>query len=423
MKRSRCLALFMLAAVAVSACGGGGSKGGGATSTGTPGGAAGSGASAPGVTATSVKVGGVAYKALYGDMMVGVAARFAAQNAGGGVYGRKINLTTLIDDGGSSLATVNAAHTLVEQDGVFAVLPVGDNAFTAANYLAQKQVPFFGWSVDPLWCHNQYGFGIDGNDCNEITQPTVAALTTPPLLFPDHSAKGKNIALVSEDNASAKDALKLFAKQWQGMGANVVLVDNSIPTPPAVVSDYTPFADKIMSAAGGKAPDYVGEVLTVPDTIGLQNKLVALGYHGILQNFTLYDPRLAKAAAGSTVELEFSPFEANIPGVHTMIDQIKAYAPGQVLDQPAETGWLSADEFIDGLKLAGPRLTRASFVAALNGGKFTPTFQGVAGPEHFPAAHNGVGNCVSFVRSDGTNYSVAVPLTCAKSQPNPLLGG
>ncbi len=417
MRRSKVAAVTLAACAAMTACGSSAKSTTGSSSSGGGGGA-------PGVTATSITVGGVGYKTFYSDSLVGAQARLAAQNAQGGVYGRKINLSTFIDDGGSSTANINAVHTLVQQDNVFAVLPAADSDFAGATYLAQAKVPFFGWSVDPLWCNNQYGFGIDGNNCNETTVKTVPNfIGVAQQLLPGGSAKGKAIAVVGEDNASAVDALKGFVAQWKQAGATVVLDDTSIPTPPAVTSDYTPYAQKAMTANGGKPPDYIQTIMTVSDTVAYQAKLRALGYHGVLQNFTLYDPRLAAAATGSYIELTFAPFEQSSPGVSTMISQLKAYDPKVVLDLPAETGWLAADEFIDGLKLAGPKLTRASFMAALNGGKFNPTFQGVAGQAHFPANHSAATPYISDVYSDGTSYSVKVPLTKVPVEPNPLLGG
>ncbi len=416
MRNAKVAAVTLAACAAMTACGSSGKS--------VPGSSTSGGGGAPGVTATSITVGGVGYKTFYADSFTGAQARFAAQNAQGGVYGRKINLSTFIDDGGSSTANINAVHTLVQQDNVFAVLPVEDNAFSGATYLAQAKVPFFGWSVDPLWCDNQYGFGVDGADCNEITQKTIAKFTQAAAqLLPGGSAQGKAVAVVGEDNASAVDALKGFAAQWKQAGANVVLNDTSIPTPPAVTSDYTPYAQKAMTANGGKPPDYIEMVMAPADTIGYQAKLRALGYKGILQNFTLYDPRIAAAAAGSYIETTFAPFQQSSPGVSTMISQLKAYDPKILLDLPAETGWLAADEFIDGLKLTGPKLTRASFIAALNGGKFAPSFQGVAGQAQYPADHSNTAPYISFVYSDGTSYSVKVPLTKVPVEPNPLLGG
>ncbi len=418
-RSKRGVGVLLVACLALAACGSS-TKSASSGSSSSSGGSGGS--SAPGVTATSIKVGGITYKAQLGDAQIGAAARFAAENAAGGVNGRKIDLSSVIDDGGSSSADVAAAHQLVQQDNVFAIVPVGTTPFTAATYLAQAKVPFFGWSIDPLWCANQYGFGIDGNDCNQQTEPTVPQYTdTFQRLFTDGSAKGKTVAVLSEDNVSSVAATKVFVKQWTGAGAKVVLSSNSIPTPPAVVTDYTPFAQQAITANGGKAPDLIEQVGAISDAIGLHTKLAGLGYKGIYLNFGLYDPRLVKAAAATSTVLTFAAFEANLPGVKTMTSQIKAYDPSALLDLPAEAGWLSADEFIDALKLAGPKLTRASFEAALNGGKFAPTFQGVSGKTPFPAAHSLITPCSTVVNSDGTSYSVAVPYGCVRYVPNPLL--
>src|SRR3954465_5507352 len=131
------LALLALAMVLASGCGRGDDDAGG-------GGEA--AATAPGVTETSIKLGG-SYPfsgpaSAYASIASGVKARFAAENAKGGVNGRKIQFVAL-DDGYEPQRAVTNARRLVEQEKVFALFNTLGTANNIAmwDYLNQRKVP------------------------------------------------------------------------------------------------------------------------------------------------------------------------------------------------------------------------------------------------------------------------------------------
>src|SRR5947209_11895490 len=78
----------------------------------------------PGVTATSIKIGGTfpltGVASLYKTIPAAEKAYFDYVNDHGGVNGRKINFE-ILDDSYDPSKTVPAAQQLVEKDGVFAV--------------------------------------------------------------------------------------------------------------------------------------------------------------------------------------------------------------------------------------------------------------------------------------------------------------
>lgn len=380
------------------------------------------GGSAPGVTANEIHLGALVYKAFYGDAVIGAEARAARTNAAGGVFGRKIVIDNVLDDGQDNNTDVTAAKTLVEQDHEFALVPVMTASLESASYLEAQKVPFFGWSIQPVWCQKQYGFGFEGNDCDPTFNPTggdVAAIEQ--KLFPDHTAQGKTIALMSEDNNSAEVALNGFGPNWAQHGAKVVLTDHSMPSPPAVVGDYTPYAQKVMTANNGKPADMLIMIMSVSDTLGLYKKLLQLGYKGVIQDFDLYDPRVAAPTPGLVTEVSFAPYEQapQIPSVQQMITDLKAKDPNVVLSQPAAAGYWTMDLFIKMLEKVGSNLTRDSFMAVANG-NFSYDYGGGATPVTFPKAHTQVTPCFAFVQSDGKGFTVPVPFTCVPVVPNPL---
>jgi branched-chain amino acid transport system substrate-binding protein len=374
-----------------------------------------------GVTATEIKVGSIVYKAFYADAAIGFQARIKRENDAGGVNGRKIVLDTVLDDNQTADTDLTAAKTLVQQDGVFAVAPVMTAAFGGASYLNDAKVPFLGWSIEPRWCGLNWGFGFEGNDCDQATEKITGDF--PPVLaklFPDGQVKGKAIVITSEDNDSARAALASFKAIWARDGANVVLVDTSIPSPPAVVGDFTPYAQKILTSNNGGPPDYVEMVNSVSDTIGLYKKLVQLGYKGVAQGFTNYDPRLLGATKGLVSEIQFAPYESasTIPAVQQMITDLKAYQPNVVLGQALAAGYWTADFFIQALKKAGPNLTREAFYNAINGG-FTYDSGGGLLSVQWPLAHTFLQVGLVMVQDDGDHFGVPVPLSPLPLIPNP----
>ena len=115
-----------------------------------------------GVTDTSIKVGGLGYSFVYGGADIGAKARFQRANDAGGVNGRTIDYLGFTDDGGDPTAGTAAATKLVEQDGVFAVVPTVTPDLAASTYLVDQKVPYFGWALSSNFCGNPYGFGFTG---------------------------------------------------------------------------------------------------------------------------------------------------------------------------------------------------------------------------------------------------------------------
>jgi hypothetical protein len=378
-----------------------------------------------GVTATAIHFGSIEYKANYAGAEDGFNARIKRENDAGGVFGRKLVLDTVIDDGQVADTDLTAAKTLVQQDNVFAVAPVMTAAFGGASYLNNAKVPFFGWSIEPRWCGLNWGFGFEGNDCDLTKTPNSGDFVqAEQKLFPDGTAKGKTIVVVAEDNDSARVALASFQSVWEHDGAKVVLNDSSIPSPPAVVGDYTPFAQKIMTANNGQPPDLVETVTSFLDTLQLYKKLIQLGYKGIVQGFTDYDPRIRGSSKGIVTEIQFAPFEdaASVPAVQQMVTDLDAYKPGIPHSLPVASGYWIADFIIAALKKVGPNLSREALYNAINSG-FTYDNHGGVAPVQWPIGHNFLQAGLVFVQDQGTAYVERIPLTVPPLIPNPLFKG
>ena len=376
-----------------------------------------------GVTSTEIHVGGIYYKTDFGDGPEGFNARLARQNAAGGIYGRKIVLDTMIDDGNDPNQDLTAAKTLVQEDHEFAVAPLFTEELGGANFLNDSKVPFFGWSVEPRWCDLNWGFGFWGNDCDLTRAPL--ALNFPPIaakLFSDDTLKGHTVALITGDVDSGRTAMLQFASVWRAGGAKVVLTDSSIPAPPAVVGDFTPYAEQILTANGGQPPDLLEILGDFGTTLGLDKKLIELGYKGIVLGYTDYDPRIVGTTKGMVTLLQYAPFESapQVPAIQQMISDLNAYKPGIPKTQAVESGWLTADFLIKALLKAGPNLSREALYNAINSG-FTYDNGGVSVPVQWPLGHQLIQVGDTFVQDEGTSYKVLVPLTPQGFIPNPFL--
>jgi branched-chain amino acid transport system substrate-binding protein len=382
-----------------------------------------SGNTTTGVTATEIHVGGIYYKTYFGDGPDGFNARIKRENDAGGINGRKIVLDRMIEDGNVADQDITAAKALVLEDHEFAVVPVFTQALGGATFLNDQKVPFFGWSVEPRWCNLNWGFGFWGNDCDLTKAPL--ALDFPPIfakLFPDGTLQGHTVGLITGDVDSGRTAMLQFASVWRTAGAKVVLTDSSIPPAPAVVGDYTPFAEKVLTANAGQPPDAIEILGDFGLTLGLDKKLIQLGYKGITLGFTDYDPRIVGTTKGMDTLLQYAPFEqsTDVPAVQQMISDLNAYKPNIPHTQAVESGWLTADFFIQALKKAGPNLSREALYNAINGG-FTYDNQGISVPVKWPVAHQLIQVGGAVVQDEGTSYKVLVPLTPQAYIPNPYL--
>jgi branched-chain amino acid transport system substrate-binding protein len=371
-----------------------------------------------GVTDDSITVGGLGHAAFFQDSAVGAQARFdRANNSNEIPGGRKINFLGFRDDGSDPSKNLDEGRKLVQEDEVFAVVPVSTPFLGASDFFAQNKTPFIGWGIASGFCENPFGFGFSG--CLTPEDPKTAASTWGELIKKgpfNGDSKGKTAAVISEDNDSGRAGVKVITASAKAGGFKVVYNKNPVPPPPAAVSDYTPFANEIMSSNNGRPPDVVFVVTAFSNVTGIQSKLTELGYQGVLTNAVGYDPRLASQFTGSSTFIQFNAFESAQQGntaMQQIIEEIRAVKPDQMLTQPVLAGYLSADMFVQMLKKTGKKLTDTSFLRAANKNfKYEP--KDVAGPITFPSGHTRGGTCGTLVESDGANYTIRVPFDCYK---------
>lgn len=321
----------------------------------------------PGVTDDTIRVGGVtsttnAVQGKYGDAYDGVKAYFAMQNSKGGVYGRDLELVAERDD--QMTNNRREVQALLDQDNVFAAMPMATIfQFDGADVLVEQGVPTFGWNINAEYTDQANLFGERPGlcfDCPGVGLPWLAKKL----------GKKKVGVLAYNTAAASRDCAKGIENSFDEYksGAKVVFTDTSLSFG---VTDF--------SVDVGKMKDEgVDLVATCMDMNGVFNlakemrkqRVDAIQYlpDGYDQAFMKKNGRLF---AGSIVLTGFAPFETKPEpkGLKQYLKWIKKTKGAR--NTNSITGWINADQFVTGLKAAGPDFTRQKVIDAINNG---PTF-------------------------------------------------
>jgi branched-chain amino acid transport system substrate-binding protein len=335
----------------------------------------------PGVSDTEIRVGGVtsttnATQGKYVTAYDGVKAYFAMVNKAGGIYGRKLKLASERDD--QMLRNKQEVQALIDQDNVFAVLPVANIAgFTGAEVLQQQGIPAFGINYNEEWSNKDAMFGDRGSlcfDCAGVALPWVAK-----------KLGKKNVAILAYAVPQSKgcaDGIENSFKKYTN-GAKVAFVDSALSFGNV---DFSVQVDKMKQAG-------VDFVTTCMDTNAVFNLAKEMRKQRLDATQYLpdgYDPEFikknAKLFTDSVVLTIFTPpgTKPAPPGLKNFEKWIKK--TGGAVTSNSITGWINADQFVTGLKLAGPEFTRQKVIDGINNG---PDFtaDGMVSPVDWSTAH------------------------------------
>lgn len=375
---------------------------------------------ARGVTATSINVAGLGAGPNFtgAELKIGATARFQVENNKGGVFGRKINYVESADDKSDPNTDLSEAQRLVQQDQVFALVPVLTPVLQSSSFLTQQHVPFFGWGIDAGYCKNPYAFGFTGcivppaDGSNPTTGTTWGDLAVQYLKTHGSSGgvKGKTAAVIAEDLDTGKTGAIVIGAQAKAAGFKVVYQKNPVPANPPP-GDYSPYVTALMTSNAGKPPDVIFVTTAFANVLGLSKALLAAGYQGLLTNAVAYDPRIVASAKGQTVFTQFDlPEDTSNAAMQQVTNNIKAVAGGAAITQGTLAAYFSADSFVAALKKAGKNLTPEGLAKAMS--SLTYQVPGIVGPTKYPAAQTQGAPCGLLTQSDGTKYNIVVPYAC-----------
>ena len=378
------------------------------------------GASAPRVaTATGGKItiAGLGFAQTFGDAGTGAAARFQAANENKEVKGYTFDYKELADDKNDPNTALAEARRLVTQDGVLAIVPAV-SVVTPSDFLTQQQIPWFGVGYDTTYCpESGTGFGISAFGCLIPTNPKRVPGTQWTLLKKQLATKGianPTLALLGTDTTSGKDSVQSGASAAEGAGFKVVYAKGAFPGPPAVVGDYSPYSQALLTSNGGKAPDVIYTSIAPTSALGLTSLLNSSGYTGTFLS-PFYSPLLLTALKGAYVFVQFAGFEADSPGIKTMNDTIAAFKPGTKPSLALAAGYFSADQFIAAVKASlktSKTLTSASVQKAA--AKMTYQIKDTVGPTKFPDSFKTPNKSCATLEydADGTSFEIVQPFFC-----------
>ncbi len=362
-----------------------------------------------GVYPNRIVVGGLAsitgpLPADFAPAIAGAQAYFDWVNAQGGVNGRRIDLAYKLDDQSDPSMDASQARTLIEQDHVFAVVPVATPSFSGGPFLSEHDVPTFGLNVNPNadWAGPSM-FGNTGS-YTAFTSPQLQAA----YLAQQHHVRAA--ALIAYNISQSIQGCQGVANAFRRYDIRIVFEDLAVPVPAFDLS-----ADVTRMKAAGV--DMVTSCLDLAGNILLSHTMQQDGMTGVIQYwFDGYDQSAlqtyASAMQGVYFMLPHVPFEVTQldPGRYPSMDRfeaaLKRYAPGNPPSEAALAGWTSADLLVTGLRAIGRDVTRTRLVAAIN--KLTLyTAHGLVSPIDWRTDHTGVStiyNCSVFVQVRGHRF-------------------
>jgi len=354
-RRSRVVAL--LAALALATIGVGSGTAPAATRQAPPG-------QRQGITPTEIRVGGVGGFSVnpvglpYDQIEDGVRAYFAKINSEGGVFGRQLKIIKMRDDASQPVKNLLQTRALVEQDGVFAVMPVATINFSGAKYLTKKGVPAFGYHISNDWENGPNLFGETGSaTCFTCPDPTY------PWLAKQLGAK--RVGVIGYSVAIAQDCVKWQVASYKKFGVQVPYV-NDVLAFGFTVSSFAADVQKIKDA-------HLDMLSTCMDSNGsllIKQSMNKAGINIPVQWGEGYNQDFLEKNAsdlnGLYLSVSEQPFEDPMPseGLQNYLQWMQK-TNGHV-NKISLAGWIDADLFVEGLQRAGKNVTRQKLINTVN---------------------------------------------------------
>ncbi len=352
-----------------------------------------SSASDPGVTAKDVTLGyissetGVAASASKGSE-TGCKARIGAENAKGGVNGRKINLEA-IDD--KSSANLTAAKDLVENRNAFIVINDSAFAFTTYRYLRDAGVPMLGGGFDGSYYYEKGNENIlsaygDGTPVAGITYDTVANVVKK-LGAKELGAIGYGISPSSSETAKATVDYAAEAAGLDKGYLNTTVDFGTTDVAPIVLGIKNAGSDAVYLPLDANTNIAVLQGLA-QNNVPMKATVSATGYGQAL----LDQPAANTLTERDVFQTAYKPVELGGKDIKTFQQNLKKYGGYTGVPGFGEyTGYVSCDLAIVGLKAAGKNPTRQGWVDGIrttNGGIYDNAGL-TCGPRNFSKANFG----------------------------------
>lgn len=290
------------------------------------------------------------------DLHAGASLYFASVNQQGGIHGRKIEIVTA-DDKYEPELTAENTRRLIQTDQVFALFGyVGTPTSNAAvPIFTAAKVPFFAPFTGARSLREPFNrqiFHIRAGYIEE-TEHLVDQLARVGV---------RNIAAFYQNDAYGQAGLEGVQRALAKRGMTMV---DSAPVERNTVN-VAPAAQKLLA----KRPDAIIQVSTYAASAALVKQMRAAGYTGQFHNVSFVGSQpLARALGADGQGVGVSqvvpfPWKPSNPVVAEYTRELKKAGKLEPNFSSLE-GYIAAKVFAEGLRRAGPDLTREKFIAAL----------------------------------------------------------
>ncbi|MCZ7629700.1 MAG: ABC transporter substrate-binding protein [Microthrixaceae bacterium] len=328
------------------------------------------------------------------------------------VHGRTIEFVGAEENNNDTTKDQDLARSLVEQEGVFALLPVMAGTFGAGDYVVENNIPTFGYGINPAFCDNDVAFGITGCVTNPSLEVGSNALGT---ALEDHfdGDTDKSISFIAEDNDAGRGGLVLLQASVEDKGFKVPYAEPALPAPPEQVGDVSPFVNELLNSDDGSAPDMIYLQATLGGT-KLADGLQQAGYEGMIITPS-YSPLLLGTPGydGVFINTQFG-MDPAIPANAEMLEAVHKVKPDQEMSLALVAGYRAADMFVKALEATGEDLTVESFLATVNDG-FEYSVDGVVGKSTWPDNHSKPVPCSVLTEVEDKQFVTVQDLICGEN--------
>jgi branched-chain amino acid transport system substrate-binding protein len=315
-----------------------------------------------GVTDDSINVAAITSKTnclagCYGAYVDGIKAYFNYMNSTGGIYGRKLKIASDRDD--QFLSNEQTVKTTLAQDKPFALFEA--NALLGAGFVdiakTNPPMPTFIWNINPEMAGHTNIFGTIGAICfNCISQ------SYPFTAEQNHFTKVAVLGYGVTD--SSKQCATSIQKSFEKYpSAKVVFFDNQLQFRQA---DLSADVGKIKSAGA----QLIFTCIDGNESVILGKELVKQHVNAVQQLPNAYDAKYVKDNAqyleGAFVSPQFQAFEyePQLAEAKLFLEWMKK--GNLTVTELSTEGWIAANMFVTGLKLAGPNFSQQKLIDALN---------------------------------------------------------
>jgi ABC-type branched-subunit amino acid transport system substrate-binding protein len=332
----------------------------------------------------------------------GINAYFEFRNSEGGVHGRQLKLTTVLDD---ELANnQQKALEILSANDTFAAFSATQIASGWAE-MAKEGVPLYTWSIHPAEANGKESiFGYAAAICTTCTNRA--------LVYVAEEAGATKVATLGygvspNSKECANSAAATFERYADVTDAEAVYTNDDLAfgLPNGIGPEVT-----AMKNAG---VDFLYGCLDLNGmkTIAQEMERQGMGDVAMYHPNTYDESFVAEAGdlfEGDYVGVGFRPFEADAGD--SLLDEFQEWMEetGSEITEISMIGWINADLAYEGLLAAGPQFDRAKVIAATNemteytaGGLVAPidwSSQHVAPTEDGPATNGPEHACFAFVK-------------------------